>query len=137
MPSSPVESWHRLVAARSSAGLDALLAPDVVFHSPVMHTPQHGRPMVARYLAAALDVLCNDSFRYVRELAGPEDAVLEFEAEIDGIHVNGVDLLHWNAAGEIADFKVMLRPLKAVHLVQQRMAERLAASSPAGPTTPS
>jgi hypothetical protein len=73
----------------------------------------------------------------VRELAGPEDAVLEFEAEIDGIHVNGVDLLHWNAAGEIDDFKVMLRPLKAVHLVQQRMAERLAASSRATPTTPS
>lgn len=127
MPSSPVDAWHRIVDARSPAGLHALLAPDVVFHSPVMHTPQHGRARVTLYLTAALDVLCNGSFRYAREIVGPKDAALEFEAEIDGIVVNGVDLVRWNDAGEITDFKVMLRPLKAVHLVHQRMAAMLAA----------
>jgi hypothetical protein len=135
-----MDAWHRIVDARSSAGLDVLLAPDVVFHSPVMHTPQHGRATVVVYLTAALHVLCNASFRYAREIVGPHDAALEFEAEIDGIRINGVDLLRWNEAGEITDFKVMLRPLKAVNLVHQRMAAVLAASQ-AGreapvPTTP-
>jgi len=136
MPHSPIEAWHRIVDARSPAGLDALLAPDVIFHSPVMHTPQQGRAKVTMYLAAALGVLCNDSFHYVREIVGLQDAALEFDAEIDGIRVNGVDLVRWNDAGEITDFKVMLRPLKAVNLVHQRMAALLAtlpvATDPSG-----
>jgi len=117
--------WHRIVARRDPAGLADLLADEVVFHSPVVHTPQIGKAVTMRYLAAALRVFGNPSFRYVRELAGAHDAVLEFEVEIDGVHVNGVDMIRWDDAGRVVDFKVMLRPLKAVNLIHQKMAAML------------
>ena len=126
MAADALAGWHRIVATGDARGLDALLADDVVFHSPVVHTPQAGKRLTTMYLAAALRVLGNETFRYVREIAGERDAVLEFEVEIDGIRINGVDLLHWNDAGRITDFKVMLRPLKAVNLIHQKMAALLA-----------
>ena len=119
--------WHRVVAIRDAGGLDTLLAETVVFHSPVVHTPQVGKAIAARYLAAAFHVFFNDSFRYVREFTSEHDAVLEFEVDIDGIHVNGIDMIKWDANGQIVDFKVMLRPLKAVNLIHQKMAAMLAA----------
>ncbi|HUO80350.1 MAG TPA: nuclear transport factor 2 family protein [Steroidobacteraceae bacterium] len=125
MAADALRSWHRIVATRDAGGLAALLADEVVFHSPVVHTPQAGKAITARYLAAALAVLGNPTFRYVREVAGERDAVLEFEVEIDGLSVNGVDLIRWNEAGRIVDFKVMLRPLKAVNLIHQKMAAML------------
>ena len=118
-------AWHDLIRSRSPEGLDALLTEDVVMHSPVVHTPLRGKAITRQYLHAALHVFINDSFRYVREVSGPNDAVLEFEVEIDGILVNGVDMIHWNENGRIVDFKVMLRPLKAVNLIHQKMAEML------------
>ena len=124
--------WHRLVATRDPSGLDALLADDVVFHSPVVHTPQRGRLLTRMYLTAAMHVLGNASFRYVRELVGAGDAVLEFEAEVDGITVNGVDMIRWDAQGRIVDFKVMVRPAKAMALLQQKMAELLAQAGKGG-----
>ena len=130
--SATTTAWHALIRSRDVRGLDALLADDVVLHSPVVHTPLAGKPIVRKYLQAALQVFVNDTFRYVRELEGPGDAVLEFQVEIDGITVNGVDMLRWNADGHIVDFKVMVRPLKAVNLIHQKMAALLAASSPAG-----
>jgi hypothetical protein len=133
MPIDTVAEWHRIVAARDAAALGALLADGVVFHSPVVHTPQAGRERTARYLAAAFAVLAGDSFRYVREIQGERDAALEFEVTIDGIHVNGVDLIRWDEDGRIVDFKVMLRPLKAVHLIQEKMAALLAARAPGAP----
>jgi hypothetical protein len=105
--------------------LDDLLDEGVVMHSPVVHTPLQGKAITCRYLNAALHVFINDSFRYVREVSGQNDAILEFEVEIDGIRVNGVDMIHWNENGRIVDFKVMLRPLKAVNLIHQKMAEML------------
>ncbi len=125
MTLSTVAIWHELVRARNADGLDALLADNVVFHSPVVHTPQVGRPIAIQYLSAAFHVFFNESFRYVRELTGPHDAVLEFQVEIDGISVNGVDMLKWDEAGRIVEFKVLLRPLKAVNLVHQKMAAML------------
>lgn len=124
---APLAAWHALVAARDASGLDALLADDVVFHSPVVHTPQSGKALAMQYLRAAVRVFGNPSFRYVRELEGPRDAVLEFEVEIDGLHVNGVDLIRWNEDGKIVDFKVLLRPLKALLGIQERMAAQLKA----------
>jgi hypothetical protein len=121
----PLEAWHRLVRSRDPAGLDALLSEEAVFHSPVAHTPQRGKAVTALYLRAAFRVFFNPSFRYVREVAGPSDAVLEFETEIDGVLVNGVDMLKWNTEGQITEFKVMLRPLKAINLIHQRMASML------------
>jgi len=79
------------------------------------------------YLAAAFHVFFNPSFRYVREIIGTTDAMLEFETEIDGVLVNGVDIIKWNEGGRIVEFKVMLRPLKAIHLIHQRMAAMLQA----------
>lgn len=127
-PATPpaLARWHELVASRDPALLPELLAPDAVFHSPVVHRPQVGRELVVLYLTGALHVLGNESFRYVREVTGPRDAVLEFVADVDGTMVNGVDMITWNDAGQIVDFKVMLRPMRAIELVRQRMADLLA-----------
>lgn len=121
-------TWHRLVQSRNTNGLDALLADNVVFHSPVVHTPQRGKAVTIQYLSAAFHVFFNQSFRYLRELTGSRDAVLEFQVEIDGISVNGVDMIQWDDAGRIVEFKVMIRPLKAINLIQQKMAAMLQAN---------
>src|ERR1700749_3003754 len=121
MPANPVAQWHQIAKTRDVRGLDALLADEAVFYSPVVFTPQVGKAITAKYLAAAFHVFFNETFRYVRELTGERDAMLEFEVEIDGIKVNGVDLLKWNDAGKIVEFKVLLRPLKAVNLIHQKM----------------
>lgn len=120
-----LEEWHRIVRERDPEGLDDLLADDVVFHSPVVHTPQRGKPLTAMYLAAAVIVLGQPSFRYLREIVGTSEAVLEFVVEVDGIEINGVDMIRWNEAGRITDFKVMIRPLKAINLIHQKMAAML------------
>ena len=125
MHASTVATWHELVRSRNAGGLDALLADNVVFHSPVVHTPQVGKPIAIRYLSAAFHVFFNESFRYVRELTGPHDAVLEFQVEIDGIGVNGVDMIKWDESGRIVEFKVLLRPLKAVNLIHEKMGAML------------
>ena len=125
MTNHPLETWHHLVRAKDPSGLNALLADDAVFYSPVVHTPQRGKKLVAGYLSAALHVFVNASFRYVREIVGASDAMLEFETDIDGVLVNGVDLIKWNDDGQIIEFKVMLRPLKAINVIHQRMAEML------------
>ena len=123
----PLATWHRLVREQNPGGLDALLDDAAVFVSPVVHTPQRGKRLAAAYLSAAFQVFFNPTFRYVREIVGTSDAMLEFETEIDGVLVNGVDILKWNEAGRIVEFKVMIRPLKAIQLVHQRMAAMLQA----------
>lgn len=125
MSSGPIAIWHRLVKERDAQGLDGLLAADAVFYSPVVHTPQVGKAITKKYLTAAFHVFFNESFRYVRELSDERDAVLEFELELDGITINGVDMIRWNDAGKITEFKVMLRPLKAVNLIHEKMAAML------------
>jgi hypothetical protein len=123
----PIETWHELVRTRNARGLGALLSDDVVFHSPVVHTPQRGKAVTQQYLAAAFSVFFDESFRYVREVIGPRDAVLEFEVQLDGVHVNGVDMIGWDDQGRITSFKVMIRPLKAINLIHQKMAAMLQA----------
>jgi hypothetical protein len=122
---SVVEAWHRLLRERDAAALHELLDADAVFHSPVVHTPQRGRALAAGYLGAAMEIFCAPEFRYVREIAGDSEAMLEFETLIDGVQVNGVDIIRWNDAGRIVEFKVMIRPLKAINAVHQRMAALL------------
>ncbi len=126
----PLALWQQIARDRDARGLAGMLADDVVFHSPVVHTPQRGKAITSLYLAAALQVFGVDSFRYVRELRGAHDAVLEFTLEIDGIQINGVDLLRWDDAGRVTEFKVMLRPLQALHLIQQKMAALLQPHKP-------
>lgn len=128
MNQTPIQHWHAIVRSREPSGLDKLLAEDAVFISPVVHTAQRGKAITKAYLSAAFVALFNPSFRYVREIVGPSDAMLEFETEIDGILVNGVDIIKWNADGKIVEFKVMVRPLKAITMVQERMAAMLASA---------
>jgi hypothetical protein len=128
MAEHPIKVWHRLVQERNPRGIGALLDEEAVFVSPVVHTPQRGKKVTTAYLSAAFHVFFNPSFRYVREIIGASDAMLEFETEIDGVLVNGVDIIKWNEAGHIVEFKVMLRPLKAINLIHQRMADMLQAS---------
>jgi len=125
MSNATLDAWHQMIEERNAGALDEVLADDAVFHSPVVHTPQEGKALTKMYLTAAIMVLGNSNFSYVREVIGESDAVLEFTAEINGIQINGVDMIHWNADGKIDDFKVMIRPLKAVNLLHQLMRQML------------
>ena len=119
-------NWHRVIEGGSSAAaLAEIIREDAVFHSPVVHTPQEGRPIVVAYLAAAGMTLGNDSFEYLREIVDGNHAMLEFATEMDGIQVNGVDIITFDDEGMIKEFKVMVRPLKAVNKVWEIMAAQL------------
>lgn len=121
-----LDEWHALVETGDLERLGALLADDVVFHSPVLHRPVEGRDSVTLYLTGAHAVLVNDDWRYVRQVVDGDEAVLEFVTEVDGLQVNGVDMIRFDAAGRIVDFKVLIRPRTALDLVQAKMAELLA-----------
>lgn len=120
-----MKEWHKLVESKSAEGLDNILAENVIFHSPVVHTPQAGKPITKLYLTAALHVLNNGTFKYLREVVSGNNAVLEFHTVIDGITINGVDMITWGEDGRVIDFKVMIRPLKAINLVHKMMGEML------------
>lgn len=122
-------AWHAYMDGGSDAAtLRAMIAPDAVFHSPVVHTPQAGADKVFAYLHAASHVLGNESFTYVRELVDGNEVMLEFTATVDGIHINGIDLIHFDDDGKIVDFKVMVRPLKAMNMLWEKMGQQLARS---------
>ena len=122
-------NWHRVIAGGNQpAALAEIVREDAVFHSPVVHTPQVGKRITTHYLMAAVQVFFNPSFHYVREVVGERDAVLEFETTVDGILVNGVDMVSWNDDGLITSFKVMVRPLKAIQLIHEKMAAMLQAA---------
>lgn len=126
MKPAAMEQWFKLVETHDVSLLDDLLAEDSVFQSPVVHTPQTGKKIVKAYLSAAIATLNNESFRYLGEWYAPNSAVLEFSGVVDGIEINGVDIIKWNVSGKIVNFKVMVRPLKAVNHLHQLMAARLA-----------
>src|SRR5580658_3938013 len=116
-----IERWREIARSRDFAGLETLLADDVVFQSPVVHTPQRGKAITLKYLSAALAVLGGEAFRYVGEWLGESSAVLEFVTTLDGL-----DIIGWNAEGRIDRFKVMVRPLKAINALHQAMGAKLA-----------
>jgi ketosteroid isomerase-like protein len=121
-----VAAWHAYMVSGGDADLlAAQLADDAVFHSPVVHSPQEGKAKVMMYLLSAAKVLGNDSFTYVRELVDGNDALLEFTSELDGIKINGIDLIQFDDDGRIKDFKVMVRPIKAVNKLWEMMAAQL------------
>ena len=121
-----VRAWHAVVESADPALLDDLLADDVVFRSPAVFAPQEGKDLTRLYLRSARAVL-GPSLRYIGEWYGPSSAVLEFEAELDGMYVHGVDMLRWNDDGRLASFTVMVRPMrgltKLVELMQRQLAE--------------
>jgi len=120
-----LQRWYEFVETHDNSALSDMLADDVVFHSPVVHTPQEGKALTYMYLAAAGKVLGNDSFRYVSEHLSEHSAVIEFNTEVDGITIDGIDMITWNADNKISEFKVMVRPLKAVHKIHELMAAML------------
>lgn len=120
-----IKRWHRIALENLPDELAGILAEDAVFESPVVHTPQQGRAIVEAYLRGALKVLNTSHFRYGGEWYGDRSAVLEFFSEVDGVKINGVDIIAWNAAGLITHFKVMVRPLKAINKLHEKMGEYL------------
>ncbi len=126
MKAHPINRWRAYIERHDGEGLEDMLADDAVFESPVVFTPQRGKPVVMAYLKAAATVLGDANFRYTGEGLSDGGAVLEFENIIDGIKINGVDIIGWNSEGKIAHFKVMVRPLQAVNLLHRLMGETLA-----------
>lgn len=118
-------AWHRYVLGNDVDLLDELIADDAVFHSPVVHTPQRGREKVMLYLGAAARVFAGAGFTYVRELVDGAETCLEFTATIDGTEIDGVDLIRFDLEGRIVDFKVMIRPLRAIDVLWEKMAAEL------------
>ncbi len=120
-----LQRWLDYISSHDPAGLADLLHDDVVFRSPIVHTPQQGKAITLMYLGAAGNTLANDLFRYTRVFDCGDRAVLEFESEMDGIAVNGIDMIEWDETGLITDFKVMVRPLKAIQTVHAAMKSML------------
>ncbi|MCK0176288.1 nuclear transport factor 2 family protein [Mycolicibacterium sp. F2034L] len=121
-----IQRWHQFIEDGSGEDVADLLAPDAVFYSPALFTPQEGPDTTAKYLRAAAKVLGGEDFHYVNQWYGERSAVLEFVADLDGVHVNGIDMITWNDEGLITEFKVMLRPFKALQAIMPKMAELLA-----------
>jgi len=119
-----LDLWHEILEQRNPQRLDEVLAEDCVFLSPIVHRPQQGRELTKFYLTGAFHVF-NDSFRYVKEVVTPQHAVLEFTCDMDGILVNGVDIMSFDEQGKINEFKVMVRPLKAINLLHAQMKAML------------
>ena len=123
---APLHRWHAVVESRDPALLDDLLADEVVFRSPAVFAPQDGRALTASYLSAALRVL-GPSLRYVSQWHDQAGAVLEFEADLDGVYVQGVDILRWNTDEKLVSFTVMVRPLRGLQKLVELMSVQLAA----------
>ena len=122
----PIARWYDYMKDHDKDALFAMLHPDAIFESPVVHTPQVGRDITFKYLASAEKVLGGPGFTYLGEWRRENSAILEFENTIDGIKINGIDMISWDADGLITHFKVMVRPLKAINLLHQLMMAQLA-----------
>jgi hypothetical protein len=127
------ERWEHIAESGDFDLLDDLLADDVVFESPIVHTPQLGRVITKAYLIAAVKVLNGPQARFVNRWFAERSAVLELVTELDGVTINAVDIIDWNSEGRIIHFKVMVRPLKAINALHQAMGRQLAASGAKSP----
>jgi hypothetical protein len=126
MTSTVIERWHQFIGGgHDPAVLESLLDEDAVFYSPAVFSPQEGRKKTTMYLMAAAKLFGGTDFHYVEEWVGERSAVLEFAATIDGIYVNGIDMIAWNDDDRIVSFKVMMRPFKGLQVIMPKMAELL------------
>jgi hypothetical protein len=123
---APLRRWHAVVESKNPALLDELLADEVVFRSPAVFAPQQGKALTTSYLTAALKVL-GPSLRYVSQWHDHASAVLEFEADLDGIYIQGVDILRWDGEGKLVSFTVMVRPMRGLQKLVELMALQLTA----------
>ena len=130
-----IKKWHNHIKGEFHGGFDELLADDVIFYSPIVFSPQKGKDLTTLYLMAAGNTFGGDqsrdgtlqesSFKYTKEVLDGNQAILEFETQIDGKYVNGVDIITFNSEGKISEFKVMIRPLQAVNIIHEKMQEML------------
>jgi hypothetical protein len=125
-PPPVVERWLQVIEDGQTAQLDDMLAEDAVFYSPAVFTPQRGRATVLAYLHAAEQMFSATNFHYVQKWYGENSAVLHFAADVDGLSLEGIEMIQWNDAGKITWIKVMIRPFKALQGVIAKMAELLA-----------
>jgi len=125
MSKDNLQKWYDLIEKHDPQALSDLIADDAVFHSPIVHTPQEGKALTYMYLSAAANVLGNDTFHYVNEFLSDTGAVIEFKTVIDDVEIDGIDMITFNDDGKISEFKVMLRPLKAVNKVHGMMQSML------------
>jgi len=137
-----VERWHQFMRGDLEGGLEGLLHDDVVFVSPIVFSPQAGKALTVMYLEAAGMTLAGGGlkdgavsgadptrrFRYVKEVLDGNHAVLEFETWIGDVSVNGVDIITCDDDDLITEFKVMIRPLQAVHAIHEQMKKALGLS---------
>jgi hypothetical protein len=117
-----IQRWIDIIENARTDPLDDLLADDAVFYPPVVFTPLEGKAKTAAALRAAVELFAGTGIHYVEQWFADRSAVIEFAAEIDGVQVNGVDIIHLNDDAKIVSFMVMMRPLKAL----QEMARLLA-----------
>ena len=118
-------TFRAAVEARDLDAIEAMLGDDVVFRSPVVFKPYHGRAITAAILGAVIEVF--EDFHYVREIRDPGgDEVLVFEAKVEGLEITGCDVVGYGADGKIVDFMVLVRPLRAAQALQRQMAARFA-----------
>ena len=130
-----IKKWHEHIKGEFPGGFDELLADDVIFYSPIVFSPQKGKDLTTLYLMAAGNTFGGDqsrdgtlqesSFKYTKEVLDGNQAILEFETQIDGKYVNGVDIITFNSEGKISEFKVMIRPLQAVNIIHEKMQDML------------
>ena len=120
-----IHKWHEVIESDDLEMLDEIIADDAVFSSPVVFKPMQGKEITMMYLHAAGQSFNMEKFKYTKEIHDDMNSVLEFETYIDDISVNGVDMIEWNEDGKICNFKVMIRPFKAVQKVQEKMIEAL------------
>ena len=130
-----IKKWHDHIKGELPGGLDELLADDVIFYSPIVFSPQNGKELTTLYLMAAGNTFGGDkakdgtlegsSFKYTKEILEGNQAMLEFETQIDGKYINGVDIITFNESGKISEFKVMIRPLQAVQIIHEQMQKML------------
>src|SRR3974377_2612851 len=126
MTMTGLDKWYAYIKSHDKAALGDMRHPDAVFESPVDHPPQRGRDITYKYLLSAEKVLGGPTFAYIGEWRSQNGAVLEFENEIDGIMINGVDIITFANDGRITHFKVMVRPLKPINRIHRLMGEQLA-----------
>ncbi|MFC9701434.1 nuclear transport factor 2 family protein [Streptomyces sp. NPDC056943] len=127
--------FRKAVEDRDPDALEALLAEDVVFTSPVAFAPYAGRAMTAAILRGVLRVF--EDFTYVREIANPDgrDHALVFTATVGGKQIQGCDFLHVDEDGKIDDLTVMVRPLSAARALAEAMGaqfDRIASEAAGG-----
>jgi len=131
-----MEKWHQNLNGELPGGIDELLADDVKFYSPIVFTPVKGKELAKSYLGAGGNTFsggktmeslgADDSkFKYTKEVVSGYHAVLEFEVEVEGKYVNGVDIITCNDEAKIIELKVMLRPLQEINIMHEQMKKRL------------